>query len=50
MHIDTVALLQSLGLMWKGMLSIFAVILVIYLVVTIMLRITANRKEDKPQE
>lgn len=42
---DMNAVMASLNLMWMGMLSIFVVIIVIYIVTQIMLWVT-NRKKD----
>lgn len=47
MTIDTVALLQSLDLMWKGMLAIFAVILVIFLAVNAMHRLGSRKNNGQ---
>lgn len=42
---DMNAVMASLNLMWMGMLSIFVVIIVVYIVTQIMLWVT-NRKKD----
>ena len=42
---DINAVMASLNLMWMGMLSIFVVIIVTYIVTQIMLWVT-NRKKD----
>jgi len=47
MTIDIVALLQSLDLMWKGMLAIFAVILVIFLAVNLMHRLGSRKNNGQ---
>ena len=36
-------IMLSLQLMWKGMLAIFVVILVIFLLVTVLLKLTEKR-------
>ncbi len=41
-----VSFLQSLELMWKGMLSIFVVIAVIFIVTFVMTRIKRKKKAD----
>ena len=40
--------LNSLNLMWMGMLTIFIVIIVILVVVQVMLKLT-GKKKDKPE-
>ncbi len=46
---NTINLMLSLGLMWKGMLAIFVVIIVVFLVVNLLLRVTGNKSEDSEQ-
>ena len=40
MTVDRFALLASLGVMWKGMVGIFAVMLLITLLVTLFTKLT----------
>lgn len=46
---DMNAVMASLNLMWMGMLAIFVVIVVIFVVTQIMLKIT-NRKKAVPEK
>lgn len=44
MNVDLNALTQSFELMGKGMLGIFVVIVLIFLLVTVLTRLTADKK------
>lgn len=46
MKIDMEAFMASLNLMWMGMLAIFTVIVVIFIVTQIMLTVTNRRKRS----
>jgi len=46
LHIDVPAFLQTLPMMLKGMIGIFAVILVIWLFVAILNKVTNKKKEQ----
>lgn len=51
--INMAAFMASLNLMWMGMLAIFTVIIVIFVVTQIMLTVSNRKKDpaktDKPQ-
>ena len=48
MDMETVML--SLQLMWKGMLAIFVVIFAIFMIVSLLLKLTGNKKESTDQQ
>ncbi len=45
MSIDMNAVIASLNLMWMGMLAIFTVIIVIFIVTQIMLKVSNRKKK-----
>lgn len=44
---NTEAVYQALEIMWKGMFSIFAVIIILTLMVYIINRVTQDKKEEE---
>lgn len=49
MQFDMQTVMATLNLMWMGMLSIFVVIIVIFIVTQVMLKMT-NRKKSTPEK
>ena len=44
------AVMQSLDIMWKGMVSIFVVIACIFVVTLLISRIRAKKKDDEAKQ
>ena len=47
MNVDMHALMQTIQLMGQGMLGIFVVIVLIYLVVLVLTKVTGNKEKEE---
>lgn len=45
LHFDLATLLSTFDIMWRGMLAIFVVLIVIYLLVLLMLKLFGKKKD-----
>lgn len=48
-EVSSESIMKSLELMWKGMLGIFIVIVLIYLVIVILNKATGKKKDKKEE-